>query len=61
MAIEPEDALLAGSLDWPHRDPFDRMIVTQARRRHMVVATSDDAILGAALVSVLDIRRVDRR
>lgn len=61
LAIEPEDALLAGSLDWSHRDPFDRMIVAQARRRHMVVATSDDAILGAALVPVLDIRRVDRR
>lgn len=60
IAIEPEDALLAGSLDWPHRDPFDRMIVAQARRRHLMVATSDDLILGAALVRILDIRR-DRR
>lgn len=60
IAIEPGDALLAGSLEWPHRDPFDRMIVAQARRRHLVVATSDDVLLDAALVPVLDIRR-DRR
>lgn len=60
IAIEPEDALLAGALEWAHRDPFDRMIIAQARRRHMVVATSDDVLLRAALVHVLDIRR-DRR
>lgn len=57
MAIEPEDALLAASLDWSHRDPFDRMLVAQARRRHLVVATSDPVLLGAGLVPVLDIRR----
>lgn len=56
IAIDPADAILAGSLDWPHRDPFDRMLVAQARRRHMAVATSDDVILGAALVPTLDIR-----
>lgn len=61
LSIEPEDALLAGSLDWEHRDPFDRMIVAQARRRHLVVATSDDALLRAALVPVLDTRRDGRR
>lgn len=57
IAIDPADALLAGGLDWAHRDPFDRMIVAQARRRHMTVATSDEVILGAALVPVLDITR----
>lgn len=34
MAIEtpltPKQAFLAGSLDWEHRDPFDRMLVAQA-------------------------------
>lgn len=60
IAIEPADALLAGGLEWAHRDPFDRMIVAQARRRQLVVATSDDVLIRAALVPVLDIRR-DRR
>lgn len=57
VAIEAEGALLAGSLEWPHHDPFDRMIVAQARRRHLVMATSDDVLLGAALVPSLDTRR----
>lgn len=55
IAMDPADAILAVSLDGPHRDPFDRMLVAQARRRHMV-ATIDDMILGAALVPTLDIR-----
>lgn len=56
LPVEPDDALLAGSLDWSHRDPVDRMLVAQARR-HMVLASSDDVILGAALVPTLDTRR----
>lgn len=57
LAIEPEDTLLAGGLDWPHRDPFDRMIIAQARRRNLIVATSDGVLLGAGLTTVLDTRR----
>lgn len=57
LPVEPDDALLAASLDWSHRDPVDRMLVAQARRRHMVLASSDDVILGAALVPTLETRR----
>jgi PIN domain nuclease of toxin-antitoxin system len=30
LPIADEHALLAGSLDWPHKDPFDRMLAAQA-------------------------------
>lgn len=30
LAISSEHSLLAGSLDWDHRDPFDRMLAAQA-------------------------------
>jgi PIN domain nuclease of toxin-antitoxin system len=39
LPIADEHALLAGSLDWPHKDPFDRMLAAQA------------ILAGAALVS----------
>lgn len=29
-AMTPEIAVLAGSLGWPHRDPFDRMLAATA-------------------------------
>ena len=37
----------AGRLDWEHRDPFDRLIVTTAQERRMVLV-SKDAMLDAA-------------
>lgn len=49
LAISAEDALLAGSLDSNHRDPFDRMLAAQARRRRLQIASRDAALerLGA--------------
>lgn len=55
LAIETEDALIAGGLHWEHRDPFDRMIVAQAQRRALAVVTSDRMILGSGLVGVVEI------
>jgi PIN domain nuclease of toxin-antitoxin system len=49
VAIEAADAMLAGRLAWTHRDPFDRMIVAQAARRGLTIATRDADILRAAL------------
>ena len=34
----------AGSLDWDHRDPFDRMLVAQAQTDGLTVVTDDAAI-----------------
>lgn len=41
LSIEIEDARIAGSLPLHHRDPFDRMIIAQAIRRNLPIATRD--------------------
>lgn len=41
LSIEAPDSLLAGSLTWEHRDPFDRMIAAQAIRRGLAVVSAD--------------------
>ena len=55
LAIEAADAILAGRLAWKHRDPFDRMIVAQAARRGLTIATRDADIIGAALTPILKV------
>jgi PIN domain nuclease of toxin-antitoxin system len=45
FGISVDDAMAAGSLDWDHRDPFDRMLVVQARRAGALVVTRDEAIV----------------
>ena len=55
LAIEAADAILAGRLAWNHRDPFDRMIVAQAARRGLTIATRDAYILSAALTTTLKV------
>lgn len=46
LAITLDDALLAGSMKYEHRDPFDRMIIAQARLRDIPVITDDSAFKG---------------
>jgi PIN domain nuclease of toxin-antitoxin system len=53
LPIESPDAILAGRLPWEHKDPFDRVIVAQALRRHLTIATRDSKILDAALTPTL--------
>lgn len=53
LAIDAADAAMAGQLDWAHRDPFDRMIVAQAARRGLTIATSDSHVIQGALTPVL--------
>lgn len=57
LPIDAGDAIAAGMLAWEHRDPFDRMIVAQATRRGLSVATSDRQLQAALIVEVLDTRR----
>ena len=40
------DAEHAGDLAWQHNDPFDRMLVAQARRLGFTLITADAAIRG---------------
>ncbi len=41
LPVTEEHALLAGSLQWEHRDPFDRMIAAQAMLESMPIVTGD--------------------
>ena len=42
ISLEPEDCLMAGSMEWPHRDPFDRLLAASALRR-IPIASADPA------------------
>ncbi|WP_102141413.1 type II toxin-antitoxin system VapC family toxin [Mycobacterium hubeiense] len=55
LPIDSGDTILAGRLSWDHRDPFDRVIVAQAARRNLTIATSDSRIQQAALTPTLKI------
>jgi PIN domain nuclease of toxin-antitoxin system len=57
LAIDSADAVIAGQLNWEHRDPFDRMIVAQATRRGLTIATSDKIVQDVTLTPVIDTRR----
>lgn len=57
IAIDARDAILAGGLPWTHRDPFDGMLVVQARRHNVPVVTSGTAIIEAGIVATIDTRR----
>jgi PIN domain nuclease of toxin-antitoxin system len=41
LPISEEHALLAGKLDWAHRDPFDRMLAAQAMIESATLITRD--------------------
>jgi PIN domain nuclease of toxin-antitoxin system len=41
LNISLDHAMAAGALPGPHRDPFDRMLVAQARIEELTVATTD--------------------
>jgi PIN domain nuclease of toxin-antitoxin system len=43
------DIIADMSTTWEHKDPFDRVIVAQALRRNLTIATRDAKILDAAL------------
>lgn len=55
LAIDSADAIAAGQLNWAHEDPFDRMIVAQAVRRGLTIATIDNNIATRALTQVLNL------
>lgn len=41
LPVSSADALLAGTLTWDHRDPFDRMLAAQSLRRGCPLVSSD--------------------
>lgn len=41
LPVDIDDGLRAGSLPHHHRDPFDRMLIAQAIRHRLVLASTD--------------------
>jgi PIN domain nuclease of toxin-antitoxin system len=40
-SLEPADCLMAGTMEWPHRDPFDRFLAASALRRGIAIVSAD--------------------
>lgn len=53
LAVTEPQALLAGSLEWDHRDPFDRMLVAQALTEELLLVTADRLVQHAPGVNTL--------
>lgn len=53
LAITSRHAVLAGTLSWDHRDPFDRIMVAQATAEQHVLVTVDRAITALPGVQLL--------
>ena len=45
-SLEAEDCLMAGALEWPHRDPFDRFLAASALRRRLAIVSADPVFDG---------------
>jgi PIN domain nuclease of toxin-antitoxin system len=43
LFMTPEHAVLAGMLEWSHRDPFDRMLAAQCIVEKLTLASRDKA------------------
>lgn len=49
VEVSPEASLLAATMEWDHRDPFDRIIAATAITRGLVLVSTDaafDALAG---------------
>ena len=53
LAILPIDAEQAGELAWAHADPFDRLLVVQARRLSATLVTADVLVRAFGSVPLL--------
>jgi len=53
IPVTDEHSFLAGSMEWDHRDPFDRMIAAQCMVASLPLATADEAFQTLAGVQVL--------
>lgn len=53
LPIALDHALLAGSMSWSHRDPFDRLLVAQATVDEAVLVTVDRALVDLPVPQIL--------
>lgn len=49
LSIDADDAFEAAKLGGQHRDPWDRIIAAQARRRRFDLITADEALIRVSL------------
>ncbi len=45
-SLEAADCVSAGLIDWPHRDPFDRLLAASALRRRIPIVSADPVFDG---------------
>ncbi len=53
LPVTTKHALLAGSLDWDHKDPFDRLLAAQALSEKVPLVTVDaqfDSLAGLTII-----------
>jgi len=53
LPVNMRHAHFAGTIDWTHRDPFDRLLVAQAHVENMIMITDDTAIKSLPWVNTL--------
>lgn len=53
ILINTEHFHYAGSFEWEHRDPFDRMLAAQAFIDNMILVTHDDVFKSLSWVNTL--------
>lgn len=53
LSVTCRHSLLAGALPWPHRDPFDRLLVAQTSVEGATLVTSDARIRALGTVRLL--------
>lgn len=56
LGIDSNDAIMAGQLNWDHKDPFDRMIISQAVRQNFTITTTDGRMMHHSPAPVIDAR-----
>lgn len=56
LPITVDHALAVSTVDLPHRDPFDRLLLTQADAEGMTFLTADAILLGTGCSDVRDAR-----
>jgi PIN domain nuclease of toxin-antitoxin system len=53
LGLTSAQATAAGGLDWPHADPFDRLLVGQAMAEGLTLVTADRSMWAAPAIDVL--------
>lgn len=56
LPVTVDHALAVPAVELPHRDPFDRMLLTQAVTEGMAFLTADAVLLGLGRGGILDAR-----